>query len=199
MKNKVIGWLSVGLIILQGLLVLLSWIIAAAVPDSFMHSLLSSEGIRWFFGRFTDNLSSPLFVWLVLAGMAYGVVVDSGMPLAFRRGGRKELKLRFARQIVIAEAITLVGIMLLLTLMPHAVLLSATGSLYPSSFSRALIPYIAISLVIMAISFGIVTGRYKNLQAPMNGFARGMAAAAPFLLLYILTAQLYYSFTYFCT
>lgn len=193
MRNRLAGWLSVALITAQALLVLLSWIIAAAAPESPVHSLLSSEGIRWFYGRFTDNISSPLLVWLIVLGMGVGVVLDSGLSSAFRRGAKADLRLRFARQLVMAEALLFVVVMVLLTVLPHAVLLSATGNLIPSSFSRSLLPYVALAMVVMGISFGMVTGHYRRIEEPLSGFARGLQLIAPLLLLYILAAQFWYS------
>ena len=47
-------WLGV----FQIILILVSWLITAAMPELFVRSLLSSEGIRWFFGQFTSNIGT---------------------------------------------------------------------------------------------------------------------------------------------
>ena len=70
--------LCILLIVLQLLLVLVSWLLTAAMPDLAMRSLLSPEGIRWFFGHFTENIAQPLLVWLILFHIAF---------IAYRQGG----------------------------------------------------------------------------------------------------------------
>ena len=51
--------------ILQVALFLVSWLITAASPETTVRSLLSNEGIRWFFGSVVDNVASPPLVWIV--------------------------------------------------------------------------------------------------------------------------------------
>ena len=58
MKSK-LGWLVLVLLTAQLALILLSWVLTAAFPELPIRSLLSSEGIRWFFGCFSDNQLSP--------------------------------------------------------------------------------------------------------------------------------------------
>ena len=72
MKNKILAWLSVVLLIVEVVLVVGSWLYAALNPESGVRSLFSSEGIRWAFGGYIHQMQSPLLVWLILAGMAYG-------------------------------------------------------------------------------------------------------------------------------
>ena len=78
------------LLVSQLLVILGSWLITAAQPNLPLRSLLSSEGIRWFFGQFSNNLSSPILVWLLVATMGYGCLTSSGLlqlkrPLDFRQ------------------------------------------------------------------------------------------------------------------
>ena len=60
------AWLASGLLVGQCVLVLVSWLQTAAMPETFPRTLLNAEGIRWFFGRFTENLMQPMLVWLLL-------------------------------------------------------------------------------------------------------------------------------------
>ena len=55
------------LLVAQGLVILGSWLITAILPSLQLRSLLSSEGIRWFFGQFSYNLASPIIVWMLVA------------------------------------------------------------------------------------------------------------------------------------
>jgi p-aminobenzoyl-glutamate transporter AbgT len=72
-KEKIYSIIALFLGISMIALVLISWLITAAIPEIAMRSLLSSEGIRWFFGHFVDNLATPVLVWMVLIGISYGL------------------------------------------------------------------------------------------------------------------------------
>ena len=71
-------------LLFQGILILASWLWTAARPESDVRSLLSSVGIRWFFGTFADNEASVLLVWLLLLSIAWGTFLQSGMAEAVR-------------------------------------------------------------------------------------------------------------------
>ena len=94
MKNS-LPRIALVLCVLWVVLVLLSWVLTAVMPNIAMRSLLSAEGIRWFFGHFTQSLATPLLVWLVLGLIACGTLRASGL-LALRRplGFRERFALR---------------------------------------------------------------------------------------------------------
>ena len=65
-------WLAhIAMLLLVGqlLLLLVSWLLSAVFPVSGIHSLLSGEGLRWFFGSFADMLATPVLVWILLRSM----------------------------------------------------------------------------------------------------------------------------------
>ena len=64
-KTSRLGVLMLFLLIAEAVLILLSWILSAMRVDG-VRSLLSGEGIRWFFGTFTSMVASPWLAWLVL-------------------------------------------------------------------------------------------------------------------------------------
>jgi aminobenzoyl-glutamate transport protein len=82
MMNKTVSVIALLLIAAQVLLVLLSWLLSAMMTEG-VHSLLSGEGVRWFFGSFTHMVASPLLAWLLLLCMAGGCLVKSGLWRAF--------------------------------------------------------------------------------------------------------------------
>ena len=86
-----------------------------------------------------------------------------------------------------------IALLLLLTVTPHAVLLSATGGLWPSAFSRALVPIVSFGIIILAVSYGAVTRHFTSLTEVWQSLSDGIAAAAPLLVLYVLLMQLYSS------
>ena len=65
MKNRIIGFLVVFLCILEVMLVLASWLMSAIEVEG-IRSLLSAEGIRWFFGSFVDGLQTEVLIWILL-------------------------------------------------------------------------------------------------------------------------------------
>lgn len=153
-----------------------------------MRSLISSEGIRWFVGEFTYTLASPLLVWLLLALVALGCLQRSGL-MSRGRGYRDRVALRVSLSFMIIYVV----IICLLTLMPHAILLSVTGSLFPSAFSRALVPIICFGVGVLSISFGMVSGRLHTLTDILDALTFGLQQGAPLIILYIMFFQFYAS------
>lgn len=191
-RDKVLPYLALGLCVAQALVVLVSWLLTAAMPDDFSRSLTSAEGIRWFFGSFASNLASPLLVWLVLVSIAVGALRKSGL-LAY---DRSEYRQRTALRLVVIELVVAVALMLALTLVPHAILLNVLGGLLPSSFSRSLIPYVCLSAVVMSLSYGVMSERLKGIRAIYGAMNEGIRLMAPAFLFYVLVMQLYCSIRY---
>ena len=192
--------LAVTLGVLQIVLIPVSWLIAAAWPDSMVRSLLSSEGIRWFFAHFTDNLLTPLLVWLLLFSMAVGALRESGLWQAVLRllnisHDDKPLKFRqmLALRVVLLEILLYIIIMCLLTLVPHAVLLSVTGELFPSSFSASIVPTICFMLCLCSATYGYMAGELTSLKDIVRAMTVGIGQIGEVWLLYIFGVQLYFS------
>ena len=169
------------------LLVILSWLLSATRLEG-VRSLISSEGIRWFVGEFTYTLASPLLVWLLLVLVALGCLQRSGL-MSRGRGYRDRVALRVSFSFMIIYVV----IICLLTLMPHAILLSVTGSLFPSAFSRALVPIICFGVGVLSISFGMVSGRLHTLTDILDALTFGLQQGAPLIILYIMFFQFYAS------
>ena len=198
-QEKIFGWLAAALFVLQLLLFLVSWLVTAVMPGSSVHSLLAGDGVRWFFGHFATNLATPLLVWLLLAAFAWGALSRSGLMPMLRRlfsSGHLTFRDRYALWIVLVEAVLLVAVMLLLTAIPHAVLLSSTGHLFPSSFSRSLVPVVCFGVCLMAVSFGLATGRFRGVADVFSALSSGVAMWLPLWLLYVLAVQLWCSVSF---
>jgi aminobenzoyl-glutamate transport protein len=197
---KIEGRLALLLMVAELLLFILSWLLSATRMEG-VRSLLSSEGIRWFFGYFTQMVASPLLVWLLLGLCAYGCLQRSGLlslltshlslltshfsPLTYRE--------KVALRVSLVFLVIYVVMIALLTLMPHAILLSATGSLFPSAFSRSLVPIIAFGLCLVSITFGLVSGRLRGLDDTFSALSYGIAQGSPLIILYLLLIQFYES------
>lgn len=199
MGKRILGYLVAVLLLALVVLILVSWLLSATQADG-VRSLLSSEGIRFFFGGFNDMLLQPLLVWMLLLSMAWGCLRESGLlqclPFLSRRektdryaplGGRK----RSLSILLIAIMVVYVGVVLLLTVRPQAVLLSATGQLWPSPFSRALVPVVAFGIILLSIAYGLLSRRFLSVADVCQSLVRGIVSAAPLFLLYVLAMQFF--------
>jgi aminobenzoyl-glutamate transport protein len=185
--RRLAAWLGCVLLLAELILILVSWLLSATMTEG-VRSLLSSEGIRWFFGSFVGIMASPLLVWLLLSLIAWGSLQKSGL-LAMQQSYREKVALRSALLLLILY----VAVILLLTVTPNAFLLSITGSLFPSAFSRSLVPIIAFGIVLMSISFGVMSGRINSLSAVLETLSFGISKGAELFVLYILIMQFYES------
>lgn len=192
MKSKICAYAMLLLALAQIVLVLLSWLITAAMPEAFPRSMLSPEGIRWFFGSFSDNLESPWLVGLLLICIAWGTLQTSGL-LHFDRTIYRH---RNALRLVLIELVLFVAVILLLTVVPHAILLNVMGGIEASSFSRSILPYICFAVIVMSLSFGAVSNRLQGIEAMGESVSEGIRMAAPYFVIYILANQLYSSIEY---
>jgi aminobenzoyl-glutamate transport protein len=172
----------------QLLLMLVSWLLAAAIPTSGVRSLLSSEGLRWFLGHFSNVLGTPVLLCLLLLLMAYGCLKGCGI-LHFKSSYRQSRALI----ITLLLLVVYVSAIVLLVAIPHAVLLSATGLLWPSPFSAAIIPLLAFGITLLSAVYGYVAGIYRKMADVYQALVDGIRDGAPWLLFYVLSGQLYYS------
>ena len=189
--KKFLPHIAFTLFVAQLLLMLVSWLLSAAFPDSGIRSLLSGEGMRWFFGHFSHQLATPVLVCLVLILMAYGTFRHCGL-LHYRSTYRER------RALTMTLLLTVVAVMLLVLLaaIPHAVMLSVTGSLWPSPFSRALLPLLSFIVIALSAFYGIMAGHFANLSNVYDALLDGIRQGAALLLFYLLTIQLYLSVCY---
>ena len=162
--------LGVILLLAEVILILVSWLLSATMTEG-VRSLLSGEGIRWFFGGFVDIIASPLLVWLLLILIALGSLQKSGL-LAMQRSYREKVALRSALLLLAVYVV----VILLLTVAPHAALLS-----------------VAFGIVLVSISFGVMSGRIQSLAAVVEALSFGISKGAELFVLYILFMQFYKS------
>lgn len=185
--KRSLPYIALTLAVGELLLVMGSWILSAALPMSGIRSMLSGEGIRFFLGHFADLLATPLLVWLLLLAMAYGVLLRSGII-----SGARSFRSSRARLIALLFAATYLAVVLLMALVPHAVLLSASGTLWPSPFSASLVPLTAFGLAMVAAVYGIVAGTITSLADIYESFVDGLRRAAallPICLLLVLICE----------
>lgn len=189
--KRILPYIALALALAQLLLILTSWIWSAAMPLSGVRSMLSSEGIRWFLGHFAELMASPVLVWILLGAMAYGAVIQCRSNLQ----GNNYRSSR-ARIISFAFLAVYVVLILLLTVTPHAVLLSASGLLWPSPFSASIVPITAFGILLAAILYGVIAGTFETLSDVYESLVYGLRQCAPLLPVYILFMQLFESFRF---
>lgn len=210
MRNK-LGYIVLVLLVSQLALILLSWLVTAAFPELPMRSVLSSEGIRWFFGSFVSNQLSPLLIYFIMAVMAVGACVRSRLYDALREtlsntrsslttSSNHQHKVHYREKvglrIALVEFIVYVIIMVLLTAIPHAILLSVTGQLFPSSFSSSFIPSLSLIIIIMSLTYGVASGTINSVAKMHKVLVGGLEVGSRLVPTYVVGIQLYMSIKY---
>ena len=196
MRNRIVSYIALVLFVLEILLCLVSWLLGALIPGSGIRSVFGSEGIRWLFGHHVDVIGTPLLVWILLLSVSYGCFRDSGLAGLLLRLRHMQYRERIALYSIAFLLLSYVSTMLVLTVIPHAVLLSVTGNLFPSPFSAAFIPIVSFGVCLVSVVFGIISGRYHSVFAVYHSLFIGVEMAAPLFILYILSVQLYYTFCF---
>lgn len=182
--------IALALVLAQQLLMLGSWLWSAALPLSGVRSMLSEEGIRWFLGHFAESVASPVLVWLLLLAMAYGCLQGCGCLGVSGDDNHRRYRhvLTPLRGALILTGL-FVGGVVLLVVAPPGVLLSATGSLWPSPFSRALVPLLALGTIVFAVSYGVLARTFTSVASIVQALAQGVAVTAPLFVVYVLATQ----------
>lgn len=192
--RRVIFRLSVGLALAQVILIFLSWLLSAAMPQSPIISLLSARGIRWFFGYFVESEASAPLLWLILGAFALGEMRGSNLLTTVVQGvktGFPTLPRRVKLALVTAGSFGALQIvcLLLLTVPPQAVLLSVTGTLSDSSFSASIVPSVCFMLTTISIVFGLISGALHGVDGVCRALCSQHALLMPFLLLYVMASM----------
>lgn len=186
--NKWLARLCMAMVTCEVVLAVISWLYAALSPSSGIHSLLTSEGVRWLFGGYVSRmLSHDMLIWLIYAGMSYGILSGCGVLSYNSVSYRSRVALRFAACVLIAYFC----VMSLLAFVPHAILLSATGHLIPSPFSQSLIVLLSIGVIIFSLVYGVMSGRYPDVLSVFESLVNGVRLTSPWLIVYLLAAHLY--------
>lgn len=195
-REKLFPVTALVLVVLQIATVLFSWIVSSVSPTLPYRSLLSSDGLRWFFGSFVDNISCPLLTWLILIVIAYGAYVHSGLKSALITFRKSDYRQRHALSVAIIVGVVIMLLFSIFSFVPHAILLGVSGGLFPSPFSSVLIPALAFILVVSSVVYGLACGRYSSVTEIFRGLYAGFYIFAPIFPVYVLAVQLYYSVRY---
>lgn len=190
------AYLSFAVFVMQVLLVIVSWILTAVNPELPMRSLLGGDGLRWLFGTFVDNINTPVLVWLLLAGISVGLMSQGNLFKAVVSYKSITDYERMALFIVLWEIAAIVVAIILLAFVPHAVLLSALGTLLPSSFSASVVPVLALSVSVLSLTYGCITGTFRSVCDVFSAMSNGVGVMAPLIILYIVCMEFYCSLSW---
>ena len=188
-----ITFITCGLLLLHIIVVILSWMIKTIYPEFNGRSLLSGEGVRWFLGNFTNNVASNILVWIILIGLSWGSIRASNILQVFKRSHTLSYRERLGFRIVLIEIMIWGIVIVLLSFIPHAAMLSITGQLFPSSFSKSIVPLIAFIALFSSITYGLIIGRLRKGNLIIEALSNGIKQIAPYIIIYIILVQLIYS------
>lgn len=194
MIKKLFTRLLLLLVLSEILLVLISWLLSATQTDG-VRSLLSSEGIRWGLGQFSSMMLKPQLIWLLLIAMAGGCMWHSCIFRPSHVSFRRQFALRLAVSVFAFQ----IFIVVLLIAIPQAVLLSATGTLWPSPFSRALVPLAAFITINTSVCYGFLSQTFASMSDVFDSLKWGLTKSASLLLLYFPVVLIYESYRYVFT
>lgn len=183
--NRVTTAILYALCSVQGALMLLSWIVSSLYPEYNTKSMLTGEFVRWFCGYLVEFCATPCLVWIVLLAMSVGTLRASGL-LSLRKSPSA-----LRRRAIVAASVTLVlclGVIACLTVVPHAILLSAVGELFPSPFSAAIVPMLAVTVYLISVVYGVTINRFQSLHDITSSLTDGIACVSPLIVIYVYAA-----------
>ena len=184
--------LCLWLLVAECVLVIVSWLLSAMRIDG-VRSLLSSEGIRWFVGGFSDIVASTPLTWLLLVLIAGGSIQQSGIMRLVTDKSSTSFRDRLALRVACVFVMLYTLVICMLTLMPHAILLSVKGTLFPSAFSRSILPLVCFGVTLFAVVYGMMSGQKKTGEDILDILSYGLRQGAPLIIVYILAIQFYAS------
>ena len=140
------------------------------------------------------HIATPLLAWLLLLSIAYSCYEGSGLSLALCRalkGEKLEFKQRLGIRVALIVLVVIIANTLLLLLTPHAVLLSPSGDIFPSPFSKSIVPIVAGAVSLVSFAYGLAGGTINNIDTAFKTLYCKLPSLLPVLILYIFAAQLY--------
>ena len=191
--SSIVAYASLVIVLLQLVLIVVSWILTAVNPELRMRSILGSEGLRWLFGSYVSNVASSFLVWMIVMGMSVGPLIESGLShsiVSYKDATGYE---RMALFVALWELLAIIVVVVFLAFVPHAVLLSALGTLMPSSFSASAVPLVAVSIGIVSITYGCIVGRFKSVDSVFSAMLRGIGMMSPLIIVYVFAYEFYCS------
>lgn len=178
------------LLIAEAALVFVSWLLSTMMTDG-VRSLLSAEGIRWFVGDYLNIVSHRSVICIILFFMSIWVFYKTKMSMS-----SQNFREYFAFRVAVIVLLLYIGVFVALTVMPHAILLSATGELYNSPFSRAIVPAAFFGLLLLSAVYRLVLKGTASINELFWDVTQGISISAPILIIWMVFLHLYASYHY---
>ena len=170
------------------LLVLLSWFVN--MWGGGIRSLLSPDGIRWFFGSFVENIESAPWGLLILILLTAGAVKESEIIDIFKGNGSLKQK----------RALTITSVVLILLYIPLIcmtifgdILLSPFGEITNSPLIDGLAGFVLVTIIILSDIYGYISGAFSDFYEVLQGNSYFIRKKSLIFLNFILVAELYCS------
>ena len=194
-------YVLVALLIMFVVLVFMSWL--ANATGMKMHTLLSSEGLRWLFLNVADIISSPWLVYLILGLSCLGAVSRSGLWEAINRmlhWDKENGQLAYRQRVALISSglffFLYLACLFSLVFSPYAALLSVTGTLFPSPFLAGLFPALVFGGHVTALLYGSLSNRLRNFHETFEIFYWGIQRYAIWIIIYLTGALFWETFQY---
>ncbi len=195
MMNKVANIILLIEMLLHILLVISSLFFSSAGYP--INNILSPEGLRWSFLNAVSNVLREPLVYLIGFFFSWGVFRRSGLDKALLRlflgmkGAPFSFRQRRALWFVLLLFLLFVVMLLVLVLLPHGILVSVTGNVFPSPFSTGLIPTCMLALVLISITYGVIGNTLRTFHEVVQSVYSGLGEYAGWILVYLVGAQFY--------
>lgn len=163
-----------------------------------VNNIMSSEGLRWSFLNALSNVLKEPLIYLIGFLITVGAYKRSGLNVALARlltgrWRRRPLPFRQRRALWFALLLTLlfVSFMATLVLLPQGVLVSVTGRIFPSPFSRGLVPAFMVAMVLVSVTYGVIGNTLRTFHEVMQSVYCGLGEYAGWVMVYLLGAHSY--------
>lgn len=178
-------YLLASLVAVYLVIVFATWVGFAA--GFHVRTLLSAEGIRWFFLNNAKIFLAPTQVYLILFISVIGAFKRSGLDeFVVKYFGKGKMTYRQKVAFICMNIYVLVYMTVFIGLIipPHAILLSATGSLTSSPFISGFIPVFTLCLHLASIIYGSISNRLRNMYECLSVLYWGIARYAIWIIIY---------------
>ena len=169
------------------LVALLSWV--GDVYGWGVGNLLSREGLCRGCSHLTANVSAAPIGTLLLLIICLSTLLESGL-FALRGKGRRSLRERKALQAVAVTGLIILAVLAVMLLSASPLLLSPLGTFSGSPFHHSALPLIALLLTLLALVYGISSGRFLSLGDVLSACVLLLSRYPVYLLSIFCGAQL---------